>query len=185
VKRRPAQRDRDDDAATEAERFARAMDGVRKIAADPRGRVQAPPVVSPLRSGQNPRRTDPPRPSAPTAASEQADDDSATGFAAPGVDRRELRKLKRGDYIPGKRLDLHGMTGAEAVASVTRFIEKSRGLHRCVSIVHGRGLRSAGNVAVLKTRVRACLRQHGAVLAYADAPRNDGGPGAVYVLLRK
>jgi DNA-nicking Smr family endonuclease len=33
--------------------------------------------------------------------------------------------------------------------------------------------------------VRACLRQHPAVLAYADAPRTDGGAGAVYVLLRK
>jgi len=33
--------------------------------------------------------------------------------------------------------------------------------------------------------VRECLRQHRAVLAYADAPRADGGTGAVYVLLRK
>jgi DNA-nicking Smr family endonuclease len=40
-------------------------------------------------------------------------------------------------------------------------------------------------VPILKTRVRACLRQHPAVLAYADAPRTDGGAGAVYVLLRK
>jgi DNA-nicking Smr family endonuclease len=51
--------------------------------------------------------------------------------------------------------------------------------------VHGRGLHSKGNVSVLKTRVRQCLRRHQAVLAYADAPRKDGGSGAVYVLLRK
>jgi DNA-nicking Smr family endonuclease len=37
----------------------------------------------------------------------------------------------------------------------------------------------------LKTQVRACLRRHHGVLAYTDAPRADGGAGAVYVLLRK
>ena len=154
------------------------MEDVRKIAPDPRGQVRVAPPKMEGRTFRSalPRTT-------PTQDGEH--DDSPTGFAAPGVDRRELRKLKRGDHVPGKRLDLHGMTGAEAVASVTRFIDKSRGLHRCVSIVHGRGLHSVGNVAVLKTRVRECLRQHGAVLAYSDAPRNDGGPGAVYVLLRK
>jgi len=52
-------------------------------------------------------------------------------------------------------------------------------------VVHGRGLHSAGNVAVLKSRVRALLRAHPAVLAFADAPNTDGGPGAVYVLLRR
>jgi DNA-nicking Smr family endonuclease len=46
-------------------------------------------------------------------------------------------------------------------------------------------LHSEGNLSILKTRVRECLRQHRAVLAYADAPRADGGTGAVYVLLRK
>jgi len=37
----------------------------------------------------------------------------------------------------------------------------------------------------LKSRVRALLRAHPAVLAFADAPNTDGGPGAVYVLLRR
>ena len=102
------------------------------------------------------------------------------------MDRRELRKLKRGDYSPTGRLDLHGHTAAEAVASVKQFMD-SRRRHRCVCIciVHGRGLHSAGNVAVLRRKVRECLRQHPATLAYADAPRDDGGAGAVYVLLRK
>ncbi|OFV93769.1 MAG: hypothetical protein A3G76_03670 [Acidobacteria bacterium RIFCSPLOWO2_12_FULL_65_11] len=44
---------------------------------------------------------------------------------------------------------------------------------------------AAENIAILKSRVRECLRRHPAVLAYADAPRGDGGTGAVYVLLRK
>jgi DNA-nicking Smr family endonuclease len=78
------------------------------------------------------------------------------------------------------------MTAAEAGPAVKQFVENSRQRHhRCVCIVHGRGLHSEGNVAVLKARVRECLRTNQSVLAYADAPRADGGAGAVYVLLRK
>jgi DNA-nicking Smr family endonuclease len=99
------------------------------------------------------------------------------------VNRRELRRLTRGEHTPGRRLDLHGMTAAEAVANVKRLIDT--GGQRCVCIVHGRGTRSEGKVSILKARVRQYLRQHRAVLAYADAPRTDGGAGAVYVLLRK
>ena len=78
------------------------------------------------------------------------------------------------------------MTAADARASVARFIENSRHRrHRCVCIVHGRGLHSEGNESILRASVRKYLRSHRSVLAYADAPRSDGGAGAVYVLLRK
>jgi DNA-nicking Smr family endonuclease len=78
------------------------------------------------------------------------------------------------------------MTAANACASVGRFIENSRHRrHRCVCIVHGRGLHSEGNTSVVKARVRESLRLNPSVLAYADAPPSDGGAGAVYVLLRK
>jgi DNA-nicking Smr family endonuclease len=82
------------------------------------------------------------------------------------------------------RIDLHGLMATEAAARVKRVIE---GGHRprCLCVVHGRGLHSAGNVAVLRSRVREVLRTHPAVLAFTDAPRTDGGPGAVYVLLRR
>jgi DNA-nicking Smr family endonuclease len=107
-------------------------------------------------------------------------------FVAKGVDRREIRKLKTGEYVVRDRRDLHGMTGAEALDSVGRFIENSRHRgHRCVCIIHGRGLHSTGNQPILKARVREYLRSHRSVLAYADAPVSDGGSGAVYVLLRK
>jgi DNA-nicking Smr family endonuclease len=67
-----------------------------------------------------------------------------------------------------------------------RFLDNSRHAgHRCVCIVHGRGLHSEGRAPVLRTRVRLVLTTHRAVLAYADAPSSDGGAGAVYVLLRK
>jgi DNA-nicking Smr family endonuclease len=164
--------DRPDDAADlDADAFAREMHDVVRLRPDPRGRVRAAPPVVPTR-GLSP---------APDASDAQDND-----YAAPGVDRREIRKLKKGLYPIGDRRDLHGMTAAQAHASVGRFIDNSRHrTYRCVCIVHGRGLHSQDNSPVLKTRVREYLRRHRSVLAYADAPASDGGTGAVYVLLRK
>jgi len=160
----------------DAELFARAMADVTRLDPDPRERVRPKPPAGAARTRAR---------LAPPAVQRDDDDHVEDGFVAAGVNRREIRKLKRGDYDPGKRLDLHGMTAAQAAASVTRFIDEARGTHRCVCIVHGRGLHSARNVSILRARVRASLGQHRAVLAYADAPRTDGGSGAVYVLLRK
>jgi DNA-nicking Smr family endonuclease len=114
------------------------------------------------------------------------EEDDARDFVAPGVDRREIRKLKRGDHVPDDRRDLHGMKAMEATRAVKHFLIASRHKHhRCVCIVHGRGLHSVGSTPVLKTTVRALLRSDQSVLAFADAPAADGGAGAVYVLLRR
>jgi DNA-nicking Smr family endonuclease len=156
--------------ASDAEAFERAMADVVRLGPDPRGRIRRAPPVTPTR---------------PVAATNNDASESDHEYAAAGVDRRELRKLKRGAYRVGDWRDLHGMTTAEACAKVREFIENSRHRrYRCVCIVHGRGLHSDGNASVLKARVRECLRHHRSVLAYSDAPRSDGGPGAVYVLLR-
>ena len=156
----------------DADAFARAMaeDDVVRLPADSRERVRTVPPISLL----------------PAATPVDDDGDSGENFAAHGVNRREIRKLTRGEYAAADRRDLHGMTAAAACATVKQFLEVSRhNRHRCVCIVHGRGLRSPGGVAVLKARVRDYLRSHPAVLAYANAPRSDGGAGAVYVLLRR
>jgi DNA-nicking Smr family endonuclease len=159
------------DPADDVDAFAREMRDVVRLDPDPRGRVRSVVPISPPR--RSPHRT------------ENADV-SDHDFVAHGVDRRELRKLTKGEYIIRGRRDLHGMTSAEAVASVGRFIENSRHRgHRCVCIIHGRGLHSKGSQPILKTSVREHLRSHRSVLAYTDAPASDGGPGAVYVLLRK
>ena len=161
---------RNDPPDSDAGAFARAMRDVVRLPPDPRGRVRGAPRVSQ------------PRDAAPQTEQVDGSDDD---FVAHGVDRREIRKLKRGEYIAADRSDLHGMTAAAACARVRRFIENSRhNGHRCVGIVHGRGLHSDGNASILRTRVRECLRSDRSVLAYADAPSSDGGPGAVFVLLR-
>ena len=107
VKKPTAKDDRSDAGA-----FEREMADVVRLPPDPRGRVRATPVIS-----SPPHRTVPPdRGSDPG--------ESVEAFAAPGVDRRELRKLKRGDHIAGDRRDLHGLTAAEACAAVKQFIDQ-------------------------------------------------------------
>jgi DNA-nicking Smr family endonuclease len=167
-----ADRPRRDDQA-DADEFSRAMRGVTPLRRDARGRVRSRPTPPAPATRSEDRREDVPEP-------------RADGFAAPGIDRRELRRLRRGEYPPAARLDLHGETAADAVARAERFLAASRHRRfRCVCIVHGRGLHSEAGAAVLKTRVREHLRTSPHVLAWADAPRHDGGPGAVYVLLRR
>ena len=157
------------------EDFAREMADVVPLAGDPRGRVERRPP--PYR----PRAVDAPPPSAMPSSSAVPDD-----YAADGVDRREIRKLRRGAHTVSARLDVHGMTSAQARTRVAQFIENSRhGRHRCVSIIHGKGLNSAGGVATLRSRVREVLMRIPAVLAFAPAPASDGGSGAVYILLRR
>lgn len=96
-----------------------------------------------------------------------------------------LRKLRRGNWAIQDRLDLHGMTVAEARSSVADFLShcRMRGV-RCVCIIHGKGYGSRNWGPVLKTKLGSWLMQYEEVIAYAQAPRGDGGSGAVVVLLK-
>jgi DNA-nicking Smr family endonuclease len=109
--------------------------------------------------------------------------------AGPGIDRNLLRALRRGDFAIQGRLDLHGMTQAEAKEAVERFLsDNRRAKKRCVLIVHGRGLHSKDQIPVLKAQLKGWLSQKrvgNMVLAFATARPQDGGAGAVYVLLRR
>ena len=105
-------------------------------------------------------------------------------FLRPGLPRDILRKLRRTHWVIQDHLDLHGLTGDEAVAATAQFLAdcKRRGL-RCVRIVHGKGLGSRGREPVLKRRVRRSLMRRDEVLAYVEPRPVQGGSGAVVVLL--
>ena len=101
-------------------------------------------------------------------------------FVRPGI----LRRLRRGHYPCTDELDLHGLTVPEARRALGEFLaEALRGGHRCVRIIHGKGLRSGHRGPVLKSRVGRWLMRRDEVLAYSSARPVDGGTGAVYVLL--
>jgi DNA-nicking Smr family endonuclease len=109
--------------------------------------------------------------------------DELQSYRRAQVDERTLRQLKRGEFSIQDEIDLHNLRAADAEALLKRFLNEARsGFHPCVRIVHGKGLRSEG-APVLKMLVDRVLRHRGDVLAFASAPPNQGGSGAVLVLL--
>lgn len=118
-----------------------------------------------------------------------SDSDEFMEGIAHGLDRRLLRKLRRGFFSVQAHKDLHGLTRAEAKEQVTAFLRECRLQgRRCVLLVHGRGLNSKDQVPVLKEALKVWLARGGIakmVLAFCSARPSDGGTGAVYVLLRK
>ena len=113
--------------------------------------------------------------------------DAAAGqdYHRPGLQNSVLRKLRRGQFPVQDELDLHGMTVREAGARLGDFLAHARGRRlSCVRIIHGKGLSSPGKSPVLKPQVARWLRAHEGVLAFTSARSEDGGSGAMYVLLR-
>lgn len=107
-------------------------------------------------------------------------------FARTGLQRTVLRRLRRGDYIVEDVLDLHGLTSEVAREDLIAFLRSAREQgHRCVRIIHGKGLRSPGKRSVLKAKTDKWLQQKDEVLAFCSARPADGGTGAVYVLLKR
>lgn len=175
----------------EPDLFARAMAGVRRLP-DGGGRVEGPPPAS------GPRQ---PVGEEAEALAELSDlvrgetrfDVSDTREyvegAIVGLDPRVLRRLRRGDYAWQAHIDLHGMTAAAAHQEVLAFLKAAvRAGHRCVLVVHGRGLNSKDQTPVLKEGLKSWLARGAAarvVLAFTTARPCDGGAGALYVLLRR
>jgi len=105
-------------------------------------------------------------------------------FLRNGYSSRLLKKLRRGDYVIQDELDLHGMIAGEAKQETHFFInECARDNVRAVRIVHGKGRNSKDRTPVLKNMLLGWLSKNQHVLAVCSTPANDGGTGAVYVLL--
>jgi DNA-nicking Smr family endonuclease len=96
-----------------------------------------------------------------------------------------LSRLRRGHWVIQDAIDLHGLVAEEARAYVAAFLNdcRKRGV-RCVRIIHGKGLGSKNREPVLKHKLRNWLMQRDEVIAYAQARPQDGGSGAVIVLLK-
>jgi DNA-nicking Smr family endonuclease len=111
--------------------------------------------------------------------------DDALSWCRDGIGQDVVRKLRRGEWVIQGQLDLHGARRDEARLMVGQFLRDSvkRGL-RCVRVVHGKGLGSIDRQPVLKGRVRRWLTQKDEVLAFCQARAQDGGSGAMLVLLR-
>ncbi len=115
----------------------------------------------------------------PLAADEALETGEELSYLREGMAHETLRKLRRGHWSVQDSIDLHGMTREQAAAIVATFLNQclARGL-RCVRIVHGKGL------GILKAKLGKWLPRREEVLAYCQAPANDGGSGALLVLLK-
>jgi len=112
--------------------------------------------------------------------------DGEWSFLRPGVSQQTLRRLRNRYWPIQDTLDLHGMTQDSAKQQLAVFLDYVvNSKYRCVRIVHGKGLSSADGVPVLKQKIGGWLAQYTAVLAFCQAKPEDGGGGAVLVLLKK
>ena len=171
--------------AEEEDAFRDAMRDVKPIA--PTNRVapfRQPPAPIPAKRIEDERAVLRELAQLALDGDDQEIEDDAT-FLRPGLPREILRKLRRTHWVVQDTLDLHGLTGDEAVAETAVFLAacKREGV-RCVRIVHGKGLRSPGREPVLKRRIRKLLTRRDDVLAFAEPRAVHGGGGAVVVLLQ-
>ena len=130
-------------------------------------RSTARPAASP--AATPPRRTTPP-PLAP-------------------IDRRTKQRLARGATEIGGRLDLHGLTQAEAHAALARFLHGAQARDvKVVLVITGKGGSDGEGRGVLKRQVPMWLEGaelRSLVIGYDNAGIGHGGAGALYVRVRR
>ena len=101
--------------------------------------------------------------------------------------RRAKQRVARGrDPIDG-RLDLHGLTQAEAHDALLHFLHtaQTRGA-RLVMVITGKGRSGQGGVLKRQVPLWLALPQFRAmVVGYEEAHQRHGGEGALYLRMRK
>jgi DNA-nicking Smr family endonuclease len=107
---------------------------------------------------------------------------------ASTVARRERQQLARGKAELGGRIDLHGMTQAEAHNALLRFLHRAQAEGaKFVLVITGKG-GPGGDRGVLRRQVPLWLalpELRACVLGFDVAHVGHGGEGALYVRLRK
>jgi DNA-nicking Smr family endonuclease len=113
------------------------------------------------------------------------DTDENLSFRREGVGTDVVRRLRRGQWTVQGQIDLHGKRVDEARVALVEFLAQAlREQRRCLRVIHGKGLGSVAREPVLKGKVLRWLVQRDEVLAFCQARPNDGGAGALLVLLR-
>ncbi|HQU68896.1 MAG TPA: Smr/MutS family protein [Albidovulum sp.] len=111
------------------------------------------------------------------------------------MDAGTFRKMKRGKSEPEARIDLHGMTLAEAHPALIGFVLRAQSAgNRLVLVITGKGKRRDDDgpipqrLGALRHQVPHWLHAPplaGAVQQIAQAHLRHGGSGAYYVYLRR
>jgi DNA-nicking Smr family endonuclease len=109
------------------------------------------------------------------------------------LDRRMKQRLTRGVADIDGRIDLHGLTQAEAHAVLARFLHQAQARDaKVVLVITGKGARPGsdpyGERGVLKRQVPLWLESvefRPLVIGFASAGIGHGGQGALYVRVRR
>ncbi len=144
----------------------------------------APEAAPPAAAKRRPRPAPPP--AAPVAPPKPVPPPLAP------LTRKMKHRIARGARAIDGRLDLHGMTQAEAHDALFSFLRarQARGA-KVVLVITGKGARGGGDNGgrgVLKRMVPMWLRLpelHGVILGFEDAAVSHGGEGALYVSIRR
>lgn len=141
----------------------------------------APPAEPSAPADSQPVRATPSLRSAPVPPPELRHGHTA------GIDRRTADRLKRGEMEIDGRIDLHGLTQEAAHVALNGFILRSYALgRRCLLVITGKGQRQG--TGVLRSAVPYWLNQpplRATLLTFSHARPQDGGEGALYVLLKR
>ena len=154
----------------------------------PKRPAPASAPAQPFRIGQSASTRPAPDAPAPTVRDELA--------GAPlAMDKRTHRAMSRGRLTPEGRLDLHGMTLAEAEPALRGFVLASHAAgRRLVLVITGKGGRAREEWPIpvspgaLRRQVPVWLHRPplaALVQQVAPAHRRHGGDGALYVYLRR
>ena len=126
-----------------------------------------------------------PAPAAPASGEIPVEFGEELRYLRPGIQTSALQKLRRGKFQIQDTLDLHGFTSENASTELRGFLQRAQVAGRnAVRIIHGKGYGSTGKQPVLKSKVNQWLKEANAVLAFCSARPENGGTGAVDVLLR-
>lgn len=115
----------------------------------------------------------------------------------PQMDKRLKQRFQRGELPIEARLDLHGLTLANAERAMSRLIRDSLAQQkRCLLVITGKGVRGSEGAVQGPHQSRGVLRAwlpeylkrgpwREQILGVTPARQEMGGAGAFYVLLRR
>jgi len=172
----------------DAELFLKSMQGVQKMAAgniaqlakSPKKKLDAQ-VLAKRAAAVGPTESEMAELSDTQAMLNPVASQANLSYRIATLQHKVFEDLKAGKIRWFEAVDLHGCTVEQARAAVLQIIQMAKDENQnVIKIVHGKGPE-----AILKTYVNGWLRQHRDVLAFVSAPDNQGGTGAVLVLLKR
>ncbi|MCX7120854.1 MAG: Smr/MutS family protein [Gammaproteobacteria bacterium] len=106
-------------------------------------------------------------------------------YSKPGLQHKKFSQLKQGKMRAEATLDLHEHTADQTIKATESFLQHCHQHHlKNICIIHGKGNYASDNRPILKNLLNNYLRQHPLVIAFHSAKNNQGGTGALMVIIK-